>query len=56
MSLKLYVDSQFVSPYAISAYVALREKGLDFELETVNLDAGQNKEPSFTAKSLSGAR
>jgi len=54
MSLKLYVDSQFVSPYAISAYVALHEKGLEFEMETVNLDAGQNKEPSYMAKALTG--
>lgn len=54
MSLKLYVDSQFTSPYAISAFVALREKGLDFELETVDLDAGKNKELSYTGKALTG--
>ncbi|XLZ68823.1 glutathione transferase [Massilia sp. SR12] len=54
MSLKLYVDSQFTSPYAISAFVALREKGLDFELETVDLDAGKNKELPYTGKALTG--
>lgn len=54
MSLKLYVDSQFTSPYAISAFVALREKGLDFELETVDLEAGKNKELSYTGKALTG--
>jgi glutathione S-transferase len=54
MSLTLYVDSQFVSPYAISAFVALREKGLDFKLETVDLDAGQNQEPSYGAKAITG--
>ena len=54
MSLKLYVDSQFTSPYAISAFVALREKGLHFELETVDLEAGKNKELSYTGKALTG--
>jgi glutathione S-transferase len=54
MSLKLYVDSQFTSPYAISAFVALREKGLDFEMETVDLEAGKNKELSYTGKALTG--
>jgi glutathione S-transferase len=54
MSLKLYVDSQFTSPYAISAFVALREKGLDFELETVDLEAGKNKELAYTGKALTG--
>lgn len=33
----LYVDAQFLSPYAMSAYVALKEKGLDFELVKVDL-------------------
>ena len=54
MSLKLYVDSQFTRPYAISAFVALREKGLDFEMETVDLEAGKNKELSYTGKALTG--
>jgi glutathione S-transferase len=54
MSLKLYVDSQFTSPYAISAFVALREKGLDFDLETVDLEAGKNKELAYTGKALTG--
>lgn len=54
MSLKLYVDSQFTSPYALSAFVALREKGLDFEMETVDLEAGKNKELAYTGKALTG--
>src|SRR6185369_8020809 len=54
MRLKLYVDSEFTSPYAISAFVALREKGLDFELETVDLTTGQNKELAYTGKALTG--
>ncbi|WP_228894163.1 glutathione transferase [Pseudoduganella aquatica] len=47
MSLTLYVDSQFTSPYALSVFVTLKEKGLPFELKTVDLDAGANLEPPF---------
>lgn len=54
MSLKLYVDSQYTSPYAIAAFVALREKGLAFDLETVDLEAGKNHEVSYTGKALTG--
>ncbi|MCF5816849.1 glutathione S-transferase, partial [Pseudomonas sp. PA-1-2A] len=41
--LHLYVDSLFTSPYAMSVFVALREKGLTFETLTLDLDAGQNQ-------------
>ncbi|WP_028103459.1 glutathione transferase [Pseudoduganella violaceinigra] len=54
MHLKLYVDSQFTSPYALSAFTALREKGLDFAMETVDLEAGKNLELSYTGKALTG--
>ena len=54
MSLKLYVDAEFTSPYALSSFVALREKGLEFELETVDLEAGRNRELSYTGKALTG--
>ena len=30
--IKLLVDTQYASPYALSAYVALREKQVDFRL------------------------
>jgi glutathione S-transferase len=35
----LYVDAQFVSPYAMSAFVTLHEKGLPFDIKTRNLAA-----------------
>jgi len=50
--LLLYVDAQFASPYAMSAFVALHEKGLPFEIATVDLAAKANHEPLFAAKSL----
>ena len=38
----LYADAQFASPYAMPAYVALREKNLPFELLTLDLDTAEN--------------
>lgn len=52
MSLKLYVDSLFASPWAMSVYVALTEKGLPFGLGTVDLEAGANRQPDFRALAL----
>ena len=48
----LYVDSQFASPYAMSAFVALRFKGLSFDVEPLDLAASQNTSPSYSAASL----
>lgn len=50
--MKLYVDSQFVSPYALSAYVALRVKGLAFEEAVVNLVPEQLQAADYRARSL----
>ena len=36
----LYVDSQYASPYAMSVFVDLHEKGLDFEIVALDLAAG----------------
>ncbi|MBI2959542.1 MAG: glutathione transferase [Betaproteobacteria bacterium] len=48
----LYVDAQFVSPYAMSAFVALHEKGLAFDVTTVDLAAKENLGAGFAATSL----
>jgi glutathione S-transferase len=48
----LYVDSQFASPYAMSAFVSLREKRLSFDVETVDLSANKNHEPAFATRSI----
>jgi glutathione S-transferase len=50
--MKLFVDSLFLSPYALSAFVALHEKQLDFEFRTVDLAAGGQNEPGFARLSL----
>lgn len=50
--LRLYADSQFASPYAMSAFVALHEKGLPFEIVTVDLAASENHAAGFASMSL----
>ena len=50
--MKLYVDSRYTSPYAMSAFVVLREKSLSFDMPTVDLEAGRNHEPGFAKASL----
>lgn len=48
----LYVDAQFVSPYAMSAFVALRTKGVAFDLQVLDLVGGQQLSPMYSATSL----
>ncbi|WP_426177123.1 glutathione transferase [Pseudomonas sp. TWRC1-2] len=50
--LRLYVDSQFTSPYAMSVFVTLREKGLAFDMLTLDLNTAQNQTADFTQLSL----
>lgn len=50
--LHLYVDAQFCSPYALSAFVALREKGIDFQMSCVDLDASENQSEAYSRLSL----
>lgn len=40
--MKLFVDSNFLSPYAMSAFVALREKNIPFEILPVDLQRGEH--------------
>jgi glutathione S-transferase len=50
--LQLYADAQYASPYAMSVFVALREKGLEFELLTLDLAKRENNAAGFAAMSL----
>ena len=50
--LHLYVDSLFTSPYAMSVFVALREKGLAFETLTLDLDAGQTQAADYAQRPM----
>jgi glutathione S-transferase len=48
----LHVDANHHSPYAMSAYVALVEKGVAFELRHVDLDAGEHRRAAYGATSV----
>jgi glutathione S-transferase len=48
----LYVDKQFISPYAMSAFVALTEKKFAVGLQTVDLALRQNREAAYAGLSL----
>lgn len=50
--MRLYVDSLFTSPYAMSVFVTLREKGLAFDTITLDLDAAQNQTTDFAQLSV----
>ncbi|MGQ2964892.1 glutathione transferase [Methylophilus sp.] len=43
----LYVDAHYLSPYALSAFVALREKGLSFELRLLDLQKSEQSSPVY---------
>lgn len=49
---KLYVDAQFASPYAMSVFVTLTEKGIPFDIQTVDLGANENHQPGYSRLSL----
>lgn len=48
----LYVDRLYTSPYAMSVFVGLEEKGIPFEVRTVDLDTGGQHAPDYAAQSL----
>jgi glutathione S-transferase len=50
--MRLYVDANFASPYALVAFVSLIEKGLEFEVETLDLAARAHHDPNFARKSI----
>jgi glutathione S-transferase len=50
--LVLYVDGFWLSPYAFSVFVCLKEKGLPFQTREVNLHEQAQRTPDFEAKSV----
>ena len=51
-TITLWSDSNYFSPYVMSVYVALKEKGLNFTLQTIDLNAGQNRQPGWKGYDL----
>lgn len=52
-TLTLYADSQLISPYVMSAFVSLAEKGLSFSLEKINLATKENHRLDYSRISAS---
>jgi glutathione S-transferase len=50
--MRLYVDRFWISPYAFSAYLALKEKGLGFQVTTVDLSSKAQLDPGFRDPSI----
>ncbi len=48
----LYVDANFASPYALVVFVSLLEKGLTFDIETVDLVARAHQGLDFAKTSI----
>lgn len=48
--LTLYVDANYDSPWAMSAFVALEEKGLPYQLKTVTLSKKETQRPEYGAR------
>ncbi len=52
--LVVWGETQFVSPYVFSCFVALREKGLPFRLELLSLSAGDHRKGEYPSRSITG--
>lgn len=51
-SITLWSDANFFSPYVMSVFVALTEKGLKFSLETIDLNTGQHQHARWPGADL----
>jgi glutathione S-transferase len=54
LTLTLYGNHVFSSPYVFSVFVALTEKGLPFDLELLDLDAGDHRRGGYPERSFTG--
>ena len=50
----LYIDSNHTSPYAMFAYLGLKEKGLPFETIQINIREKHHKVPEYQNLSVTG--
>ncbi len=50
--MQLCVDSRYASPYALSVFVALRVKQLEFALRTIDLYGGEHQSIDYATTSL----
>jgi glutathione S-transferase len=50
--LTLWSDSRFTSPWVLSVWTALREKGVPFEVETLDLERGEHRSGEYPSRTL----
>jgi len=48
----LHIDNRFLSPYAMSAFIALTEKGVPFQLKKVDLGSGEHLKADYSRLAL----
>jgi glutathione S-transferase len=53
-SLSLIADHRFTSPWVLSVWTALKEKGLSFTVETLDLSKGEARSPAHVQASITG--
>lgn len=53
-SVTLYSDGFWISPYVFTCFVALREKGVPFDVKEVRLQAGEQQALEYRERSWSG--
>ena len=50
--LTLWVDAFWISPYAFSAFIALEEKKLPYDVQEVKMHEGGNRAPDYARRSM----
>jgi glutathione S-transferase len=50
--LVLYTDALWISPWVFTAFVALKEKGLEFEAHPISLEEDEQNQPRFRDPSI----
>lgn len=48
----LYGEGDWDSPFVFTTFVALREKGVDFDMKVLSLDAKEHRRPEFVAQTI----
>lgn len=54
MGLTLHAETLWISPYVFSSFVALREKGIGFDVTEVSLVDLAHREPAYRDRSVTG--
>lgn len=54
MSIVLYGERWWHSPFVFSVFVALHEKGMEFTSKILDLDAGEQRDPGYAQSTLTG--